>query len=260
DRPLATRYWQWVRGLVHGDMGTSYQYGTAVAPMIWGGLRNSLKLAALALLILVPISIGGGVIAALNVGRPLDRAISVVGLAGSTVPEFVSGIVVIVVFGIWLKILPFEAGDAGPSFWSQLDHLLLPALPLAIEFFGYIARITRAGTVEALDADYTRTAVLKGLPRRTVIMRHVLRNSLLPAITVIASQSGYLIGGLVVIEDLFGWHGLGYLILDAATNKDFPMLEAGVLTIGVIYMIATLLADVAISLLNPRIRLAPAAA
>ena len=256
DRPFFDQYWHWVIGLLHGNMGTSYEYRSAVAPAIWAGLKNSFKLALLAFLIIVPLSIIGGVIAALNVGRPLDRAISIIGLSGSTVPEFVSGIVVIMIFGIWLKLLPISAATSpGAPFWTQLDHLILPAVPLVVEFFGYISLITRAGTVEALDSDYARTAILKGLPRRVVIFRHVLRNSLLPTITVIASQSGYLIGGLVVIETLFNYQGIGNLIFKAAQAKDFPMLEAGVLTIGVIFMIATLLADLLYSVLNPRIRL-----
>jgi peptide/nickel transport system permease protein len=142
----------------------------------------------------------------------------------------------------------------GSSVLTQLEYLLLPALTLVILLFGYIARITRAGTIEALDADFTRTAVLKGLPRRTVIRRHVLRNSLLPTIAVVATQTGYLIGGLVVIETLFAYPGMGRLIVTAATQKDIPLLEAAVLIVGVIFLIAMLLADLAYSLLNPRIR------
>ena len=126
--------------------------------------------------------------------------------------------------------------------------------PLVFEFFGYIARMARAGTIEALESDYARTATLKGLKRSVVIRRHVLRNSLLPTITVIATQIGYLIGGLVVVETLFNYDGVGRLIFTAATNKDFPMLEAGVLTIGAIYMVATLLADLLNTWLNPRLR------
>ena len=122
------------------------------------------------------------------------------------------------------------AGMPGSS--TQIYYLLLPSMPLVLVLFGYIARMARAGTIEALDADYTRTAVLKGLPQRTVIWRHVLRNALLPTITVIATQTGYLIGGLVVIEMLFHYQGIGSLIFTAASKKDFPMLEAGVLTIG----------------------------
>jgi peptide/nickel transport system permease protein len=136
----------------------------------------------------------------------------------------------------------------------QLKHLILPVLPLVLVFFGYIARMARAGTVEALDADYTRTAILKGLPRRVVIMRHVLRNALLPTVTVAATQLGYMIGGLVVVETLFHYQGIGSLIYNAAKGKDFPMLEAGVLTVGVIYTAANLIADALYVVLNPRLR------
>ena len=177
------------------------------------------------------------------------------GLSLTSVPEFVSGIVLIVIFAIGLKWFPVTAtAPPGTSPLGQLHYLILPAIPLVFVLFGYIARMARAGTIEALDSDYVRTAVLKGLPRSTVIRRHVLRNSLLPTITVIATQSGYLIGGLVVVETLFNYPGLGRLIVTAATNKDFPMLEAGVLVIGIVYLGATLIADILYTILNPRIR------
>jgi peptide/nickel transport system permease protein len=134
--------------------------------------------------------------------------------------------------------------------------LLLPALCLVFILFGYIARMARAGTIEALDADFTRTAILKGLPRRTVLRRHVLRNSLLPTIAVIATQTGYLISGLVVIELIFNYQGIGQVIFRAAQQKDFPLLQSAVLLVGIVYLAATLVADVLYSLLNPRIRLA----
>jgi peptide/nickel transport system permease protein len=256
NRPLITRYLSWIGGLLHGNMGTSYSYRTAVEPFIRAALFNSLKLAVLAFVIVVPLGIIGGVIAALYAGRSTDRIISVTGLSLSTVPEFVSGIVLIVVFGVELKWLPVTASaGAGASPLEQLKHLILPAIPLVFVLFGYIARMARAGTIEALNSDYTRTAVLKGLPQATVIRRHVLRNSLLPTITVIATQTGYLIGGLVVVETLFNYQGLGNLIYKAAVNKDFPMLEAGVLVIGVVYVLATLVADLLITLLNPRLRI-----
>jgi peptide/nickel transport system permease protein len=130
--------------------------------------------------------------------------------------------------------------------------LILPALPLVLILFGYIARITRAGMVDALEADYTRTAMLKGLRRRTVIFRHVLRNALLPTITVIAGQTSYLLGGLVVVETLFRYQGIGSLILTAARGKDYPMLEAGILTVGAAYIGAAILSDMLIGLLDPR--------
>jgi peptide/nickel transport system permease protein len=255
DRPLVTQYWDWVTGLVRGDMGESYQFRAPVEPFIQAALVNSVKLAALAFVIVVPLGILGGVLAALSSGRFTDRAISTIGLSATTLPEFVSGIVVIIVFGVALKLLPVSASaGSGASAATQFKHLILPAIPLILILFGYIARMARAGTIEALDSDYTRTAVLKGLSRPVVIRRHVLRNALLPTITVIATQTGYLIGGLVVVETLFNYQGIGSLIYNAAQSKDFPMLEAGVLTIGIVYMVATLIADVLHTALNPRLR------
>jgi peptide/nickel transport system permease protein len=255
DRPLLTQYWSWITGMLHGNMGESYQYQSPVEPLLRSALTNSAKLAALALVVIIPLGILGGVVAALNVGRPVDRIISLTGLSAATVPEFVSGIVIIVIFSVVLKILPATAqAPPGSSFLTQLRYLILPAVPLVFVLFGYIARMARAGTIEALESDYVRTATLKGLKRHVVIWRHVLRNSLLPTITVIATQTGYLIGGLVVVETLFNYQGIGNLIFQAANSKDFPMLEAGVLTVGVVYMVATLIADLLTTLLNPRLR------
>jgi peptide/nickel transport system permease protein len=157
-------------------------------------------------------------------------------------------------------VLPVDAtAPPGAGFLTQLRYLLLPSMALAMVLFGYIARMARAGTIEALDADYTRTAYLKGIRTRTVIRRHVLRNSLLPTIAVIATQTGYLIGGLVVIEKLFNYNGIGQRIYTAAQNKDFTMLQSGVLVIAIVYLSAMLIADILYSLLNPRIRTAGAA-
>lgn len=260
DRSVLAQYWTWISHIVQGNLGTSYQFQSAIGPLLTAALGRSLKLAALAFVLVVPLSIAAGVVAALNVGRPLDRVISVVGLSATTLPEFVSGIVLILILGIGLKVLPIEAtAPAGAGLLTQVKYLLMPAIPLVLILFGYIMRMARAGTVEALESDYVRTATLKGLPRGVMIRRHVLRNSLLPTITVVATQTGYLIGGLVVVETLFRYQGIGSLVVSAATNKDFPMLEAGVLTIGAIYMVVTIIADVVFSLLNPRIRLAAAA-
>jgi peptide/nickel transport system permease protein len=255
NRPLIAQYWSWITGILHGDLGTSYQYRLPVSTFLFPALGRSLKLAILAFVILVPLGILGGVLAALYRGRFVDRSISVTGLSFTSIPEFVSGIVLIVIFAIGLKWFPVTATPPpGSSPLVQLRYLILPAIPLVLILFGYIARMARAGTIEALDSDYVRTAILKGLPRSTVIWRHVLRNSLLPTITVIATQCGYLIGGLVIVETLFNYPGLGRLIFTAATNKDFPMLEAGVLVIGIVYLGATLIADILYTILNPRIR------
>lgn len=256
DRPLTVQYWSWISGFIQGDMGTSFIYRQPVLPFIADALAKSVKLGVVAMLLLVPIALFGGVVAALNVNRGLDRTITIVGLSATVVPEFVSGLILILIFGVWLRWLPISAKwpeGAGPL--EQLRHLILPVLPLVLVLFGYLARMARAGTIAALQADYTRTAILKGLPRHTVIWRHVLRNALLPTISVIATQTGYLIGGLVVVETLFNYRGLGALIFSAARAKDFPMLQAGVLTVGVIYTISAIVADLLFVVLNPRLRL-----
>jgi peptide/nickel transport system permease protein len=252
DKPILTQYWHWISNFP----GTSNQYQAPIGPILTSALGRSLKLAIFAFIILVPLGILGGVVSALNAGKPIDRTISVVGQTLLTVPEFVSGIVLLVVFAVALGWLPVTAtAPPGSGFFTQLKYLILPVIPLVMVLFGYIARMARVGTIEALDSDYARTATLKGLPRGVLIRRHVLRNSLLPTITVIATQTGYLIGGLVVVEFLFRYNGIGELTYNAATQHDIPMLEACVLTIGVVYMLVTLVADIAFSLLNPRIRL-----
>jgi peptide/nickel transport system permease protein len=255
DKSVISQYGTWIGHFVTGNLGNSYEYQAPIGPLLTSALGASLKLAIVAFVIVVPLGILGGVIAALNVGKPIDRLISVVGLSATVIPEVVSGIVLILVFGIALNVLPISAtSPPGAGLGTQLYHLIMPAIPLTLILFGYIQQMARAGTVEALASDYARTATLKGLPRGVMIRRHVLRNSLLPTITVIATQTGYLIGGLVLVEVLFHYNGIGTLIYNAANHKDFPMIEAGVLVIGIVYMVATLAADILYSLLNPRIR------
>ncbi|MEA3121652.1 MAG: peptide/nickel transport system permease protein [Paraburkholderia sp.] len=255
DKPVLVQYASWIARLVQGDMGMSYAFRESVAPLVIHALANSAKLAALAFVIVVPIGITAGVWAALHTGRWLDRALMIVGLCASVVPEFVSSIVLILVFGVWLRWLPTEAAyPPGTGLLGALRHLILPALPLVFVLFGYIARMARAGTVEVLDADYTRTAILKGLPSHIVIGRHVLRNALPPTITVAATQLGYMVGGLVVVETLFHYQGIGSLIYNAATARDFPMLEAGVLMVGIVYTCAHFVADALLVALDPRLR------
>ncbi len=255
DKPLVTQYLSWISHFVRGDLGQSLQYNVSVSSLLGPSLVNSLKLAALAFVLVVPISILGGVVAALRRGRATDRLITIFGLSLTSIPEFVTAIVFIVVFGIVLKWLPVgAAAPEGAGFFTQVQHLLLPSFALVAVLFGYIARITRAGMIEALDADYARTAYLKGLGSRRVIGVHVLRNALLPTIAVVATQTGYLIGGLLVIEKLFNYNGIGQRIYVAAQNKDYTMLQSGVMIVGVVYLVATLIADILYSVLNPRIR------
>jgi peptide/nickel transport system permease protein len=258
DRPLIVQYWDWFSSFITGDLGTSVR-NRPVDDVLLDPLVASAKLALLAFIIVVPLSILGGVVAALHEGTFRDRLISIGGLSATAIPEFVWAVIFLVVFALGLGIFPTTAQfPAGSSLFTQLEYLILPALCLVCVLFGYIARMARAGTIEALDADYTRTAILKGLPRRTVVRRHVLRNSLLPTIAVIATQAGYLIGGLVVIELIFNYQGIGLTLARAATQKDIPVLQSGVLLIGIVYLVATLIADILYSVLNPRVRLGAA--
>jgi peptide/nickel transport system permease protein len=255
DRPILTQYWDWITSFLHGDLGTSLQYDVPVSTLLGPSLVNSLQLAAVAFVLVVPLSIIGGTVAALRRNRVTDRVITVAGLTLTSIPEFVTAIVLIVIFGVVLGWLPVNAtAPAGAGFFTQVEYLLLPSFALVAVLFGYIARITRAGVIEAIDADYTRTAYLKGLTQRQVVGRHVLRNSLLPTIAVVATQVGYLIGGLLVIEKLFNYNGIGQRIYTAAQNKDFPMLQSGVLIVGIVYLVATFVADILYSVFNPRIR------
>jgi peptide/nickel transport system permease protein len=239
---------------MRGDWGTSYLLNRPVSAITFSRLRNSLILGGFALCLIVPISIGLGVLAALNYGKWLDRCISIVGLSFIALPEFVTGIIVLAVFAVALGWLPVSSHvpSVNPLDWFR--QLLLPSIPLMFVLFGYISRMARTGTVESLRSNYVRTAILKGLPRRTVIWTHVLRNSLLPTITVISVQTGYLVGGLVVTETLFNYPGIGKLVLDSAIGHDLPVLQATVLLVAVLYMILALAADVFYTLLNPRIR------
>ena len=258
DRPLPVRYADWISHAVRGDFGANYTDGRPVTDDLVPSLKRSLFLAIYAFILCIPVSILAGVFAALRRGRLSDRAITVTGLSLAVIPEFVLGAIIVTILGP--AFLGWFPGTAGPlfdaSFITKLDSLFLPALALALVLFGYIARMARAGTMEALDADFTRTAILKGLKWRQVLGRHVLRNGLLPTIAVISTQVGYLFGGIVAIEKLFGYPGIGYLTVTAAQIKNFPMLLACVLIIGVIYFVATLAGDLLTAALNPRVRLA----
>jgi peptide/nickel transport system permease protein len=256
DDPLVQRYFTWAGNFVRGDWGESPIQHVEVRPLVLDRLKNSLILGGFALVLIVPFSVLLGVLAALNYGKALDRIISIAGLSFVALPEFVVGVVVIVVFAVQLGWLPVSSQVPSANPVDVVRQCLLPSIPLMFVLFGYLSRMARAGTIEALRSNYTRTAVLKGLPRRYIILRHVLRNSLLPTITVVSVQVGYLVGGLVVIETLFNYPGIGQLILNAATGHDLPVLEAAVLMIALIYTVSNFVADILAAVLNPRVRLA----
>jgi peptide/nickel transport system permease protein len=256
DKPLYERYLTWAGNFVTGDWGESLLLEVPVLPTVMKALGNSIILAAFALILIVPTSILLGVWAGLRRDSVLDRTVTISTLSMTVIPEFVSGVILLYVFAVWLKWLPVTAMPPdGSPFYDRLYYLILPAIPLMFLELGYIARMARVGTVQVLSMPYIRTAVLKGLPRRRVVMGHVLRNALVPTVTVIGSQVGWLIGGLVVIETLFVYPGIGKLMVDAAQTHDIPMLEAAVLMVAIIYMVSNLVADIVVALLNPRIRM-----
>jgi peptide/nickel transport system permease protein len=256
DDPLLTQYGRLLKNVVTFDWGESFQYRVPVTELLWPALGRSAKLAALALAMTIPLAIAAGMFAARRRNTFADRSIVTVGLASSSIPDFVSGVILQYILGVKLGWFPVVAlAPKGSGILTQLDYLMLPALALVVVYFGYIARMTRAGTIQALDADYTRTAVMKGLSRRRVSRSHVMRNALQPTVSVIGVQIGYIFSSLIALELIFNYPGLGTLIREAAGAKDFPVLVAAVILVGIIYMLCTLAADLVIAWMNPRARL-----
>jgi peptide/nickel transport system permease protein len=254
--PKFTQYTRLLRNAVTFQFGDSFQDDKPVSGLLFPALGRSAKLVVLGLALTIPLSVAGGILAARRKDTLVDRSIVTLGLASSSIPDFVSGVVLQYVIGVKLGWLPALAtAPAGANIFSQMYHLLLPALAIVVVYFGYIARMTRAGTIQALNSDYTRTAYMKGLSNRNVISRHVLRNALQPTVAVIGTQIGYLFGGLIALEIIFNYQGLGNLIFNAATIQDFPLLQAGVVLVAIIFMFCTLAADLIIAWMNPRARL-----
>lgn len=254
--PLPVQYIHWLGDFVTGDWGQSFSTKSEIRPLVLGRLRNSLMLAFITIIISVPLAVFLGVIAGLNENKASDNIISVSSLSVVGLPEFVTGLVLIQIFSFKLRILPANSSiKPGASFMESLPMLILPALTATFVLLAYITRLTRAGVVEELKADYTRTAILKGINRRTVVVKHVLRNALLPTITVIAISFGWLISGLIVIENVFNYPGLGRLMVFAIDRRDLPLLQAVTLVTVLGFAFANLIADLLYAYLNPRIRL-----
>jgi len=255
DRPAYLQYFDWLGRFVSGDWGDSLASRQPVLPLVLGRMRNSAMLALLALLFYVPVGILLGVIAALNREKPLDQAISGLSMAFVGLPEFVSGLLLISAFAIGLAILPANSSIApNTGFPQAFRFLVLPAITVSLTSLGYVARMTRATTIEVLKADYVRAADLKGLPRGQVLRRHVLRNALLPTITVVAMGIGYLIGGLIVTEQVYGYPGLGRLLVYAIQRRDVVLVQACSMVVVAVYSLSNLVADILYAVLNPRIR------
>lgn len=257
DRPFPVRYVEWVTGFVQGDWGRSYtQADQDVRSTVTARLGRSLWLAGLACLFAIPLAILLGVISGLRANKLEDNIISVTTLAVTGLPEFVTGVLLISVVALqWRLLPPTSAISSSATFWEALPSLILPAITATLVLLAYIARLTRAGVIEVLKRPYVRTAALKGLSWRDVVFKHILRNALLPTITVIAISIGWLISGLVVIENVFIYPGMGQLMLFAVNRRDLPTMQAIAMVTVTIYMLANLAADLLYAYLNPRIRL-----
>ncbi len=255
--PLPQQFGRLLQDVFSLGSGDSFsQPGVSVRELILPALGNSAKLVGLSMLLFLPLSIAGGILAGRRKDSRLDRFIVSFGLASASIPDFVSGVILQFIIGIQLGWLPATSSSVPPDagFFTSLRFILLPALAIVLVYFGYIARITRAGAIQVFEADYTRTAYMKGLSPFNVIRKHVLRNALQPTVAVTGTQMGYLFGGLVGLETVFNYPGLGGLIFKAAKAPDLPVLQAGVLTVAVIFMLATLTADLLIAWMNPRAR------
>lgn len=244
------------KGFVRGDPGISFRTGRPVSKSLFIRLRNSAVLAASAFVIVMPLALLLGIVAGLNEGSFKDRFLSIGGMMFSVVPEFATGIFLTLIFSVWLGWLPGAAvlGDAAP--WEKPVMLILPVLTLTLIELGYVLRITRSSMVEVMKAPYIRTAFLKGLPHRQVVMKHAVRNALIAPITVIMLHVNWLLGGIVIVEVVFGYPGLGAYLLESALYKDFNALEAGAMIMVTAAVGTQLIADIIYTFLNPRIRYA----
>ncbi len=244
------------KGLLRADPGKSLRTGRPVSDLLFKRLRNSLVLAGLAFVIVMPLALVLGLIAGLNEGKPLDRVLSIGGMMFSVSPEFATGIFLILIFAFWLELVPGATVFGEDAPWQRPEMLVLPVLTLTLIELGYVLRITRASMADVMKAPYIRTAFLKGLPRRRVVTKHAIRNALMAPITVIMLHVNWLLGGIVVVEVIFGYPGLGSYLLDSALFKDFNAIEAGAIILVAVAVSTQLLADVIYTFLNPRIRYA----
>lgn len=255
--PFPVQYVNWLSGFLTGDWGVSFSSGNAaVRTLVASSLQNTLTLAVFTLIISIPLSIVLGVVAALNENKFIDNAVSILSLSVVGLPEFVTGLILINIFALGLEwVSPISRPSDGMNLLDWFSILILPAITASFVLIGYVTRMARAGMIDELKKSYVRTATLKGLSRRTIIVKHVLRNGLLPTITVIAISMGWLMGGLVVIESVYGFPGLGSDLVAAVKAKNLPVIQAITVIIVFVFALSNLIADLLYAALNPRIRL-----
>ncbi len=255
DQPLVVQYWHWADGVLHGDLGQSLVMERPVAPVLWDALSRSAVLAVAAMMIVTAVGPALGVLAAVNQGRWIDHGATVFTYVGISVPEFYWGLVLILVFGSTFHLLPTSGSvDMSAGVLTWVAHLVLPVITLTLTLLAHVSRLTRSSMLEALDSNYVKVARARGMPERVVIVRHALRNALLPTITVLAQDFGFLIGGIVAVEAIFAYPGIGQLLIFALNRQDLPMMQAAILVLTAIYCLANLGADLLYGVANPRIR------
>ena len=253
--PYYLQYWRWASAVLHGDFGRSLIMERPIAPVLWEALANSAILASVAFIVVAVVGIGLGVLAAIRAGGAIDCGVSLFTFLGISIPEFFWGIVLILVFSRSLGWLPSGGlADPGSGFATHAAHVVLPAATLAFALIAHVSRMTRSSMLGVLRSQYVRNARAKGLPERVVILRHALRNALLPTITILAMDVGWLIGGVVVAETVFAYPGIGRALIFSIERHDLPMIQASILVIAAIYCSANLVADLLYAYFNPRIR------
>ena len=255
DRPLGQRYLEWLGGMVTGDFGTSLVTGEPVGPALGTRLRNTLLIAVPTLILGVALAMFLGLVAGLNRDRTTDRVISGLALAGMSIPEFVTATLGVLVLAVAVPILPAVVIDGDQATVGELlPFLVLPILVLTLSMSAYIMRMTRVGVIDAMSSEFVTTATLKGVRRRDVVLRHALPTAILPTLNIVAINVAWLIGGVVVVEAVFNYPGLGSYMIEAVHNRDLPVIQAVAVVTATIYSLSNLAADVGAMLLDPRQR------
>jgi peptide/nickel transport system permease protein len=255
NEPYHVQYWRWASTVLRGDLSKSLIMEQPIAPILWPALQRSAILALFSITAVTLIGIGLGVLAAIRQNRPVDHAVSLFTFLGISIPEFFWGIVLMLLFARFFQWFP-AAGYAPleDGVWVWFSHLVLPIATLTFTLLAHVSRLTRSSLLEVLHSQYVRAARAKGLPERVVLIRHALRNGLLPTITVLALDIGWLIGGIVVVETIFAYPGVGRLLVFAIQRRDLPLLQITVLVVTSVYCLANLVADLLYAYCNPRIR------
>jgi len=253
--PAWLQYWHWLSGLLQGDFGTSMRTDQPVGPAMFTALGRSLMLGGCSLMLMLVIAVPLGMWAALRRGKAADVVSSLISYLGVSLPEFVTATLLLIVIADQFQLLP-ATGYVAPSenLVESIRHLILPVLTVSLVLVAHVSRMVRSETIDVLNSDYIRAARLKGLPPRIVLLRHVLRNALLPTITIVALDVGYLLGGIIVVEEIFAIPGIGRQIIVAITTRDLPSIQAGAVIMAATYAIANTLADIAYVMIDRRIR------